>query len=46
MQNYSDMMKMSTLSLRNFTFQYKNNIYYISALLEVANPPNGLCDMF
>lgn len=40
-QNHSEMMTMTVLSLLNFTFQYKNNIDSIT-----ADPPDGLCDTF
>ena len=39
MQNYSDIIKMTAILPLSFIFQYKNNIYSISALLEIANPP-------
>lgn len=38
MQNYSDIIKMTAILPLDFTFQYKNNIYSVSALLEIANP--------
>lgn len=39
MQNYSDIIKMAVILPLNFIFQCKNNIYSISALLEIDNPP-------